>query len=359
MTDQASGHAAISPAVNIYYEKKVLQDFEPEVQFYVNAPVRTQIPRETGTVVEFTRYKKIIANRQDNTNEFSARQVYLTAVTIQATLHERDQYIQLSRLASLVMISDGMDQATDKLKSMSQKTLDKLVRNDIGVFIAEKQTYSANAFQNLAIDGGTLNSTGIAARFWTRQSDGFPMYHNKTRLLQSATVIGIATSGMTVLTMQHAAKVLRGNDVPTINGNYKAIMHPDAAFQLTTNAGFKGWFAPTTADPAKRNAASLGVIAGIEVCQSTQAHKFPLSGDTLSTASGNAYATLVFGQEAYGVSEIAGVGGRQGFSFFIKASGPQSTNDPTNMIRQVGSSITAVAKVLNKSAGLWVWTMGL
>ena len=358
MTDQASGHAAISPAVNIYYEKKILKDFEPEVLFYQHAPVKTPIPKGTGTVVEFTRYKKIAANRQDNANEFSARQLSLSAVTVQATLHERDQYIQLSRLASLTMISDGMDQATKKLKSTSQKTLDKLVRNDIGVFIAEKTTYSASAFQNLAIDGGTLNSTGIAARFWTRKTDGFPMYHNKTRLLQSATVVGIATSGMTTRTLQHAAKVLRGNDVETINGVYKAIMHPDTAYQLTTNPGFKGWFSPTTTEPVKNSTAELGVIAGIRLLQSTQAHKFPLSGDTLSTASGNAYATLVFGEEAYGVSEIAG-GGREGFSFFIKASGPQSTNDPTNMIRQVGSSITAVAKVLNKSAGLWLWTFGV
>jgi N4-gp56 family major capsid protein len=292
-------------------------------------------------------------------DRFTARQVYLSAVTVQATLHERDQYIQLSRLASLTMISDGMDQAVNKLKSQTQKTLDKLVRNDIGVFVAEKAAYSANAFQNLQIDGGTLNSTGIAARFWTRRADGFPMYHNKTRIAQSATVVGVAASGMTTRTLQHAAKVLRGNDVEMINGTYKAIMHPDVAYQLTTNAGFKGWFAPTTAEPVKGTSAELGVIAGVRILQSTQAHKFNLSGDTLSTASGNAYASLVFGDEAYGVSEIAGVGGREGFSFFIKASGSQSTNDPTNMIRQVGSSITAVARVLNKSAGLWVWTTGL
>ena len=358
MTDQASTHAATSAAVNIYYEKKILKDFEPEVMFYAHAPVVTPIPQGSGNIVEFTRYRRIAANRQDNANQFSARQMYLSATTIQATLHERDQYVQFSRFASLVSIGNILDQAAMKVRSLSQKTFDKLIRNDIGFAVCEKQVYSAGMWQNLAIDGGTLNSSGIAARIWSI-TNGFPVYHNKIRLAQSATVVGIAASGMSTRTLQHAVSVLRGKDIDAINGVYKLICHPDVAYQLTTNAGFKGWFSPTTTEPVKGSTADLGVIAGTRILQTTQGYKYPVSGDTLSTASGNVYGSLLFGDEAYGVSQISGENGRQGFSFFLKESGPQSTNDPTNMIKQAASSITAVGQVLNKSAGLWIVTTGL
>jgi N4-gp56 family major capsid protein len=247
-----------------------------------------------------------------------------------------------------------------KMKEVGQKTVNKLIRNDIGFAVAEKATYSANMWQNLAIDGGTLNSSGIAARFWTMTAtDGFPMYHNKTRLAQSSTVVSVATSGMTIKTLQHGVKVLRGNDVPTIGGTYKMICHPDVAYQITTNAGFKGWFSPTSAEGGKSDPTVMGIVAGVKVITSTEAYKYPLSGDTLSTSSGNVYGSLLFGEEAYGCAQISGEGNRQGFNFYLKQSGPQSTNDPTNMIKQAAISVTAVGRVLNKSAGLWLITMGL
>ncbi len=83
---------------------------------------------------------------------------------------------------------------------------------------------------------------------------------------------------------------------------------------------------------------------------------FTLSGDTLSTASGSMQASLLFGSEAYGSAKISGENGGSGYSFYMKASGDQSTNDPTNMKRQVAFTVTNVGKVLNKSAALWIMT---
>ena len=360
MTDQQSTHAAISAAVNIYYEKKILKDFEPEVAFYVHAPVKAMMPKGSGNIIEFTRYRKIAANRQDNANQFTARQTYLSAVTIQATLHERDSYVQLSRFTTLTAISDSLNQAAMKMKEVGQKTVNKLIRNDIGFAVADKAVYSANMWQNLGIDGGTLNSSGITARFWTMTAtDGFPMYHNKTRLAQSATVVSVAASGMTIKTLQHGVRVLRGKDVPTIGGSYKLICHPDVAYQITTNAGFKGWFSPTSSEGGKSDPTVHGIVAGVKVITSTEAYKYPVSGDTLSTASGNVYGSLLFGEEAYGCAQISGEGNRQGFNFYLKESGSQSTNDPTNMIKQAAISVTAVGRVLNKSAGIWLISTGL
>ena len=357
MADQQSTHASLSSAVNIYYTKNILKDFEEGTQFYSLAPIKEPIPQGAGNKVEFTRYKKVPYLYSDNTDQFTAQQMYLSASTLQATLHERDGYIQLSRFTCLTAIGKPLQQAANKIKTAARRTVDILVRNDIGFAVADKATYSAGMFNNLGIDGGTLNSSGITARLWVRRADGFPMYHNKTRVAQSATVVSIAKSGMTVKTIQHAVSVLEGKNVDHFDGgNYHAIIHSDVAYQVTTLAGFKGWFSPTTTEPVVSNPTVLGTIAGVKFMRSNLAWKFPLSGDTLSTSSGNLYATLLFGQEAYGCSQIQGENGRKGFSFFLKESGPQTTSDPTNMKKQAAFSITAVGRVLNKSAGLLILT---
>ncbi len=365
MADQQSSHASISSVVGTWYSKKVLQDFEPMTQFYNLAPVTAPIPKGEGKTINFDRYQKIAALYQDDSNEFDAQQSYLSAQVVTATLHERDSYVQLSRYAVLTARNRILDHASKMVQQQGAKTIDKLVRNDIGMAVADVANASSVNMNNLAIDGGSLNSSGTTARVWSHDAaaagDRFPMYHNKTRLAQSATVVSFASSGMTIKTLQHGVSVLEGKDVPTLSdGNYALITHPDVAYQMTTNAGFKGWFSPTSSEHAKKSPSAVGVVAGVTIHKSTQAYKFPLSGDTLSTASGNLYCSLLFGEEAYGVSEVSGAnGGRKGFQFFLKESGPQSTNDPTNKKKQAGFSITAVGKVLNKSAGLWILTTGL
>lgn len=359
MTDQQSTHAATSNAVKTYYSKRILKDFEKNTKFYQLAPVKEPIPMGSGKTIEFTRYRKIAGLRADNTNEFTAQQIYLSASIVQATLHARDGYVQLSRQAVLTSINNILDRAAEKVKNSAAQTVDILVRNDIGIIVADVANASSLNMQNMAIDGGTLNSTGITARVWSHErsaaNDRFPVYHNKTRIAQSATVVSFAKSAMTVKTLQSAAQVLVGKDVDQLNGSYHAIMHSYTAYQLTTTAGFKGWHSPTTTAPvSKLPTEATTEIAGIKIHVTNNAYCFPLSGDTMSTASGNLYATLIFGDEAYGVSEISGNG--SGFKFYLKESGPQSTNDPTDMIKQAAYSVFMVGKVLNKSAGLWVLT---
>ncbi len=360
MADQQSSHASLSPVVGTWYSKKILESFEPETAYYSMAPIKEPIPMAGGKTINFDRYRKIAALFSDDTDEFTAQQMYLSAEVVTATLHERDGYVQLSRYADLTARGRALDRAADKVKFAAAKTLDKLVRNDIGCIVTDHASYSAVNFNNLAIDGGTQNSSGTTARIWTRRADGFPIYHNKVRVAQSATVVSIAGSGMSVKTLQHASRVLESNDVPTLSdGNYHTIMHPDVAYQITTNPGFKGWVSPTSSEEMKKSPVRRDIVAGISIHTTTLAYKFPVAGDTLATSSGNVYQSLVFGDEAYGVSEVSGAnGGAKGFQFFLKQSGPTTVSDPTNKKKQAAFSITAVAKVLNKSAGLWLITTG-
>lgn len=356
MADQKSGDAALSAAVNTYYEKKILKAFEPGLAFYSAAPVKAMVPRGGGSVIEFTRYDKIAALSSDNSDQFTASQMYLSASVITATLRERDGYVQLSRFADLTAIGGLIEQATAKVQHAAGKTLDVMVRNDIGMCVADVAAASSVNMDNLAIDGGTLNSTGITARVWSHDAsaagDRFPMYHNKTRVAQSATVVSFASSAFTYRTLLHGVNVLQTKDVPVLpnSGKYCLITHPTVAFQLFTEAGYKGWLSPTDKSPAAAGPEGMGVLGNTIIKQTTLAYAFPLSGDTLSTSSGKLYCSLLFGDEAFGVAEL----GQTGFKFYLKQSGPTTVSDPTNMKKQAGFTVRGVGKVLNKSAGLWI-----
>lgn len=362
MATQASGGTGLSPAVNIYYEKKMLEDFEPNTHFYSLAPVKRTIPKEMGKTIEFTRYNKLTPRYADDSSEASSNQVIQSTEVVTAVIRERSAYVDISRLADLTAIGGALEQSMDNLEECARKTLDILIRNDIGMAVADIASLSAVNMQNLNIDGGTLNHTGITVKLWTvdagsgTNARGFDMMHNKGLIAQSTSVVSLAKSGMTIKTIQAAVNVLEGRDVPKINGAYHAIMHPTSLYQLTTSTGYKGWLSPTTAQPAKNSPAAIETISGVRLYSSTLAYRFPLSGDTLATSSGAIFGTLIFGKEAYGAIGLANVGGSKGFELNMAVSGNQSTNDVNRKLRQAGFLLYNVGKILNKDAGIFIIT---
>ena len=365
MADQKTTDASISNAVKTFYTKNILEDFERTTAYYQQAPVREVIPEGEGKTIEFTRYKQLPVLRTDNPDEFTATQLRLSSEIVTATLRERDGFVQLSKLLKLTAIGKPMDRAAMKIKGAARRTLDTMIRNDIGMVIADVANASSLNFENLSIDGGpsnpgTLNSTGTTARIWSHDAaaagDRFPVYHNKLRVSQSALVTSIAKTALTPKTVMHGISVLHDSDIPPLDdGMYRLLVHTTVAFQISTSTAYKGWISPTSSDPLRNTPTEIGVIGGARVISTNMSPKFPLSGDTLSTSSGAMFCSLLFGDEAYGVTELNGAsGGRDGFEFFINESGPQTTSDPTRKKKQVAFSITAVGKVLNKSAALWL-----
>jgi len=359
MADQQSDQAALSNAVKTFYSKMILKDFEANTVFYAECPVKETIPLHISDTIQFTRYRKVDALYKDNTDEFTAQQLYLSSEVINVTLKERDGYIQLSRKLSLIGISSPLTQASNKIKAAAQRSLDKLVRNGIGMCVADVASATAVNMDNLAIDGGSLSSTSGTARLWSHDAsvsgDRFPMYANKTRVAQSALVESIGSTALTVKSIMDGVTTLAEKNVdPMGDGYYRLIVHPRAMYQVKTSTAYKGWTAPTNDKEMRANPADDGFIGQTKIMSSTLAYNYPLSGNTLKDSSGSLFCSLLFGDEAYGCANISGHGGAKGFEFFLKESGNQSTNDPTSQKKQAAFSIYAASKVLNKSAGLWI-----
>ena len=138
------------------------------------------------------------------------------------------------------------------------------------------------------------------------------------------------TSQLTVKVIQQVVAKLRGQNAPTINGKYVAIIHPYAAYDLMRDPE---WIdAHKYAQPTNLYEGEIGEIGGVRFVQTTEAKIY----------AGGIFGTLVFGDGAYGVTEITG----GGMKTIIKQKGSAGTADPLDQRSSVGWSGIKTAELL-------------
>jgi N4-gp56 family major capsid protein len=135
--------------------------------------------------------------------------------------------------------------------------------------------------------------------------------------------------------------------------NYVGIFHPYHVSDIMGDSTYTGWVAYTK--PENMENFEIGKIFNVRVAQST---KVPIttgsaySADCISTATGSAikvYGAVIFGADAFAVSELGG-----GIKAY-KSTGA-SKADPLNQIDSYGWKVNMAAKVINPSALEVIWT---
>ena len=138
------------------------------------------------------------------------------------------------------------------------------------------------------------------------------------------------TSQLTVKVLQQVVAKLRGQNAPTFNGKYVAIIHPYVAYDLMRD--------PEWIDAHKYTNVSnlyegeIGEIAGIRFVQTTEAKIY----------DGGVFGTLVLGDGAYGVTDITG----GGLQTIVKQKGSAGTADPLDQRSSVGWKAIKTAELL-------------
>jgi N4-gp56 family major capsid protein len=133
-----------------------------------------------------------------------------------------------------------------------------------------------------------------------------------------------------VKVIQKAVAKLRAQNAPTISGKYVAIIHPYAAYDLMRD---KEWIdAHKYAQPENMYEGEIGEIAGVRFVQTTEAKIY----------EGGVFGTLIFGEGAYGNTEIAG----GGMETIVKQKGSAGTADPLDQRSSVGWKGQKTAEIL-------------
>lgn len=154
------------------------------------------------------------------------------------------------------------------------------------------------------------------------------------------------TCKLTPKVISMAKTVLKRRTVPTINGSYIAIIHPDIEHDVTTNDDF--------IDVVKYNnqekifEGEIGKLYGVRFASTPNAKIWNNSSASQgATPAGLAvYGCLFFGEDAYGVVQLEG----GNMEMIVKQLGSGGTEDPLNQRATVGWKVTDYAtKILDET----------
>jgi len=296
--------ADLSPEMKTFYDMTLIDEASANLvheQFGQKRP----IPQGSGKTIEFRKFaplpKATTALVEGVTP--TGKDLKVTAVT--ATVSQYGDFITHSDVLELTSLDPVIIESTKLLGRQAGATLDTVVRD-----ILHTGT-NVSYCPKVAADGTETEVTARSALD--------------------------ATSKLTVKQIQKVVAKLRGQNAPTINGKYVAIIHPFVAYDLMRD---EEWIeAHKYATPENLYKGEIGELAGVRFVESTEAKVWNGAGCPAGLA---VFGCLFMGDGAYGVTEITG----GGLETIVKQKGSAGTADPLDQRSSVGWKAIRTAELL-------------
>lgn len=290
----------LSPEMKTFYSKYLIENVKPKLvhdQFGQTYP----IPKNGGKTIEFRKYSPLPKATTPLTEGVTPSGRPLNVSTITSTVKQYGDYVPLTDILLLTAIDNNMIQALDLLGNQAGATLDTVTRE--------------------ILNGGTC-----------------------VQYAQGQVTSRAALSRdmkLTVKAVKLAARFLKKQYAPTIDGSYVGIINQDIAFDLSEDPDWKDWNKYTT--PEKMYNGELGKIANVRFVETSEAKIFAKTGT--AEAGGekcDVYSTLILGSNAYGVTSVDG----GGLETIVKQLGSGGTSDPLNQRATAGWKAVKTAERL-------------
>ena len=294
---QTTSSSGLSAEMKTFYDMTLIDEASANLvhaQFGQKRP----IPKNGGKTIEFRKFAPLAKAITPLTEGVTPDGKSLSVSTITATVSQYGDYITQSDVLELTALDNTILEATKLLGRQAGVTLDTVVRNVMQS--GTNVTYCPKIGEN-----GT--ETAVTSR---ANLDN--------------------TCQLTVKVLQQVVAKLRGQNAPTINGKYVAIIHPYAAYDLMRDPEWIDAHKYTNVENLYEG--EIGEIAGIRFVQTNEAKIY----------SGGVFGTLVFGDGAYGVTEITG----GGLQTIVKQKGSAGTADPLDQRSSVGWKAIETAELL-------------
>ena len=268
----------LSAEMKTFYDMTLIDEASAQLvhdQFGQKRP----IPSGSGKTIEFRKFSSLAKATTPITEGVTPAGNKLNVSTITATVSQYGDYIVQSDVLELTSIDNTIVEATKILGKQAGLTLDTVVRD---ILVAGTSVQYA---------GGKDSRSALAE-----------------------------ADTLSVEEIQKAVAFLRAQNAPTINGDYVAIIHPYAAYDLMRDPE---WIeAHKYAQPENLYAGEIGKIGGVRFVQTSEA----------KIVDGGVFCTMVLGEGAYGVTEITG----GGLQTIVKQKGSAGTGDPLDQRSSVG-----------------------
>lgn len=369
----------LSEEMKTYYSDYLIDMAEPELvhdQFGQKQP----IPKNGGKTIQFRKYRplpKLMTPLEEGKTPDGQS---LNMSVLEATVAQYGGYIELSDMLLLTAIDNNLVQATKLLGGQAGKTLDTITREVLAggtnVQYAEGQVNARNELVGGAADGNhylTVNAIRMAVRTLKRMNaprkDGgfvaiihpdcsydlmsdpnwkYPhQYQDTTNIYEGEIgkiegVRFVETSEAKIFDGENLAGDIRNltvNTALTTAGTEITVKEAISEGQAKSLSGRKVLIGGEvyTINSASGNTAGNATIT-LSNAITVEANTIIYPGE--GGASGRSvYATLVIGDDAYGVTDISG----GGLQHIVKQLGSAGTADPLNQRATAGWKATKTA----------------
>ena len=284
----------LSAEMKTFYDMTLIDEAAPALvhdQFGQKRP----IPKNGGKTIEFRKFNTLPKAMTPLTEGVTPTGKNLEVQTITATVSQYGDYITMSDMLELTAIDNVIVEALKLLGRQGGATMDTVVRNVLqaGTNVTYCPKVAADGSETPVTSRANLDNTCV----------------------------------LTVKVIQQVVAKLRAQNAPTISGKYVAIIHPYAAYDLMRDPE---WIdAHKYASPENLYEGEIGEIGGVRFVQTTEGKIY----------EGGVFGTLIFGDGAYGTTEIAG----GGMETIVKQKGSAGTADPLDQRSSVGYTLAIAA----------------
>ena len=299
-----------------YYDTELLENARAQ-HYYSQFGKKQALPKGNGKTVEWRKW-----------DTFGRANVLTEGVTpsgekfgqknLTATITQHGAYATFSDVLELTYVDDVILGATEEFGAAMADSQDLEVRDALllgtnVMFPPKANGTEVKARVTVTGEGGTITTQGL-------ESDCY---------LTSKFVNKVAT-------------VLKKNKVPTINGDYVAIIHPSVAMDLRNSTDWLD--AHKYAQPEEIYNGEIGKLHGVRFIEATNTKVWGAGTSTGDSGIANlaVYGNFFFGKDAWGEIDPAGAGAEM----IVKAKGSAGTADPLNQRSTVGYKFSGAATIL-------------
>lgn len=302
-TTMTTETGSLSAEMKTFYEKRLLDQAEPLLvhnQFGDKYP----IPANNGKKIEFRKYSALPKALTALTEGVTPAGNSLNVTTVEGTVKQYGDWIQLSDMLQMTAIDNNVVQATKLLSSQAGRTLDTVTRE--------------------VLAGGTN------VIYAPKVVDGA-----ETEVLSRSTLTPECV--LTPFVVMRAAATLEAMNTPKINGSYVLIIHPYCRETLQESPG---WVDVVKYKEGNNTfSGEIGKIGDVRVVTTSEAKVINDSTCPVveSTTYYSVFTSLLLGANAYGVTELE----NGGLQHIVKQLG--YGEDPLNQRSSCGWKATSVA----------------
>ena len=302
-TTMTTETGSLSAEMKTFYEKRLLDQAEPLLvhnQFGDKYP----IPAGSGKKIEFPKYSALPKALTALTEGVTPAGNSLTVTTVEGTVKQYGDWIQLSDMLQMTAIDNNVVQATKLLSSQAGRTLDTVTRE--------------------VLAGGTN------VIYAPKVVDGA-----ETEVLSRSTLTPECV--LTPFVVMRAAATLEAMNTPKINGSYVLIIHPYCRETLQESPG---WVDVVKYKEGNNTfSGEIGKIGDVRVVTTSEAKV--INDSTCPVVEESTYysvfTSLLLGANAYGVTMLE----NGGLQHIVKQLG--YGEDPLNQRSSCGWKATSVA----------------